>query len=274
MKHKIYLSLLLIILCESSLFGQQKYTFSQFGKETVNFIKQPTKWDGSDWLKLGVVSAATFLIMETIDQPIRNAVLRDGRYDTNGLPIPGSQKYYKSFPIEFGRMWGEIYSPIVLFSGFAAYSLITDDIGTRKIAYEIGQASLYAGALSFVLKLAIGRSRPYLNEGTHSFSPFASIFNQDNKSIPSGHSTVAFILSTVLSRNIKSPVWKALAYLPAVLTLISRVYQDQHWASDAFAGAVLGYFIATWVVDQHENNNKSIVGMSSTYPISIRIPLN
>lgn len=273
MKHKIYLSLFLIILCEFSLFGQQKYTFSQFGNETWEFVKRPTKWDGSDWLKLGVVSAATFLIMETIDQPIRNAVLRDGKYDTDGSPIPESQKYYKSVPIEFGRIWGEIYSPIVLFSGFAAYSLLTDDIGTRKIAYEIGQASLYAGVLSFFLKLAIGRSRPYLNEGPYSFSPFSSIFNQDNKSIPSGHSTVAFILSTVLSRNVKSSVLKVFAYIPAVLTLVSRVYQDQHWASDALAGAALGYFVATWVVDQHENN-KSIVEVSSTYPLSIRIPLN
>jgi hypothetical protein len=283
MRHKFYLSLLLTMLCGSSLFAQNpvlqdsvqqlKYTFSQFGNETWDFLKQPTKWDGSDWLKIGLVSAATYIIIETADQPIRDAVLRDGKYDANGLFIKESQKYYKSVPIEFGRMWGEIYSPIVLFGGFAVHSLLTDDITTRKIAYEIGQASLYAGALSFILKLAIGRSRPYLNEGTTHFTPFGSIFNQDNKSIPSGHSTVAFVLSTVLSRNVKSPVLKVLAYLPAVFTLVSRVYQDQHWASDTFAGAALGYFVATWVVDQHEDN-KSLVEMSSIYPISLRIALN
>jgi hypothetical protein len=283
MRHKFYLSLLLTMLCGSSLFAQNpvlqdsvqqlKYTFSQFGNETWDFLKQPTKWDGSDWLKIGLVSAATYIIIETADQPIRDAVLRDGKYDANGLFIKESQKYYKSVPIEFGRMWGEIYSPIVLFGGFAVHSLLTDDITTRKIAYEIGQASLYAGALSFILKLAIGRSRPYLNEGTTHFTPFGSIFNQDNKSIPSGHSTVAFVLSTVLSRNVKSPVLKVLAYLPAVFTLVSRVYQDQHWASDTFAGAALGYFVATWVVDQHEDN-KSLVEMSSIYQISFRIALN
>jgi hypothetical protein len=268
--NKIILSFILIILSGYSIFAQNpvlnnpiqqnKYTFSQFWSESGDFIKQPAKWEGSDWLRLGVVSAATFIMMETADQPIRDAVLKN-------------QRYSKSVPMEFGRMWGEIYSPVVLFSGFAAYSLLTQDIGTRKIAYEIGQASLYAAGLSFILKLAIGRSRPYLNEGAHSFSPFSSILNQDNKSIPSGHSTVAFILSTVLSRNVKSPVLKVLAYLPALLTIVSRVYQDQHWSSDAFAGAALGYFVATWVVDQHENNSNSILGMSPTYPLSIRIPL-
>ena len=263
----LQLTLFLTTLTGSTTFAQNtvsgnserqlKYTFSQFGNETWDFVKQPTTWDGSDWLKIGLVSGGTFLIMETADQPIRTAVLKD-------------QRYYKSVPIEFGRMWGELYSPIVLFGGFALHSLITNDIGSRKIAYEIGQASIYAGVLSFLLKLAIGRSRPYLNEGTNFFRPFSSIFNQDNKSMPSGHSTVAFVLSTVLSRNVKPPVLKVLAYLPAALTLVSRVYQDQHWASDTFAGAALGYFIATWVVDQHENN-KSVVEMSSSYPFSISI---
>ena len=131
---------------------QLKYTFSQFGNETWEFIKQPTKWDGGDWLKIGLISAGTFLVMETADQPVRDAVLRDGSFDTNGLFIPESQKYYNSVPIEFGRMWGELYSPVVFFGGFALHSLIADDIGTRKIAYEIGQASLYAGAVNFFIK--------------------------------------------------------------------------------------------------------------------------
>ena len=260
MKCKIYLSILLFSIFNSSLFAQPDYTFSQFWKETGDFVKQPAKWDNTGYVLAGASVFLTYEIMMNYDQPIRNAVLKN-------------QRYYKSVPIEFGRMWGEIYSPAVIFSGFAAYSLLTNDIGSRKIAYEIGQASIYAGTLSFLLKLAIGRSRPYLNEGTHSFSPFSSIFDQDNKSLPSGHSTVAFILSTVLSRNVKSPILKVLAYLPAVLTLVSRVYQDQHWTSDVFAGAALGYFVATWVVDQHVNNS-TIIGSSSTYPVSIRIALN
>ena len=151
--------------------------------------------------------------------------------------------------------------------------MLADDIGTRKIAYEIGQASIYAGVINYVLKLAIGRARPYLNEGPTEFHPFSSLFSESYHSNPSGHSTVAFVISTVLSRNAK-PVWlKVLAYLPAALTLVSRVYQDQHWTSDDFLGAAFGYVIATWVVDHHENN-QSTLGISPTLPLSIRIALN
>lgn len=267
---KIHLTLVLTILYLFPLFAQNpvvsdsvqplKYDFSQFGHETMDFLKLPGKWDGGDWLKIGLISAGTVLIMETADKPIRNFVL-------------DHQQYSKSAPIEFGRMWGEIYSPVVFFGGYAIYSLIAEDIGTRKIAYEIGQASIYAGVINYVLKLAIGRARPYLNEGPNTFHPFSSLFNQDYHSNPSGHSTVAFVISTVLSRNAK-PVWlKVLAYLPAALTLVSRVYQDQHWTSDDLLGAAFGYFIATWVVDRHENNQTTI-GMSPTLPLSISIPLN
>ena len=262
-----WLSLLLTMFCGSSLFAQDpalensvhgnKYTFSQFGNETWDFIKQPTKWNESDWLKIGIVSGATFLIMKTADEPIRTAVLKDQRYD-------------ERVPIEFGRMWGDIAAPIMLFGGFAIHSWIADDIGTRKIAFEIGQASIYAGVLTNLLKVGFGRSRPYLNEGPSTFHPFSSLLKQDYHSLPGGHNAVAFVLSTVLSRNAK-PVWlKVLAYVPAALAFVSRVYQDQHWTSDDFMGAALGYFIATWVVDRHENN-PSTIDMSSTYPFSVRI---
>jgi membrane-associated phospholipid phosphatase len=207
------------------------------------------------------MGAGTFLIMETADQPIRTAVLKD-------------QRYYKSVPIEFGRMWGELYTPVVLFGGFAAHSLITGDMGTRKIAYEIGQASIYAGIITYLLKASIGRARPYVNEGSTSFHPFSALFfKQDYQSLPGGHNAAAFVLSTVLSRNAK-PVWlKGLAYLPALLTFVSRVYQDQHWTSDDFLGAAVGYFIATWVVDHHEQEENRIQ-VSSVYPLTIRITLN
>jgi membrane-associated phospholipid phosphatase len=195
------------------------------------------------------------------DQPVRNAVQRDHRYS-------------KSVPIELSRMYGELYSPVIFFGGFALHSLITHDDGTRKIAYEIGQASLYAGATTYLLKMAVGRARPYVNEGPKSFHPFSSLFfKQDYQSLPGGHSTVAFVISTVLSRNVSAEWLKAAVYLPAAVTFISRVYQDQHWTSDDFLGAVIGYFIATWVVDQHEQDD-SRVHMSSLFPLSISITIN
>jgi membrane-associated phospholipid phosphatase len=278
MRHRFLLLLLLIVMFEvspygaSSLFAQDldspdtvrgnKYNFSQFGHETVQFFIQPIKWEGSDWLKLGLVGAGTFLLMQ-VDQPIRNAVTKD-------------QRYYLSVPIEGGRMWAELPPPVLIFAGFATYSLITGDRATRKTAYELGQALLYAGAVDKLSNIAIGRAKPYMNEGPksfHSFSASSFSFQQDYQSLPGGHNVIAFALSTVLSRN-AGPVWlKVLAYVPAGLTFISRVYQDRHWTSDDFLGAALGYFTATWVVDQHEQVERRIQ-VSSLFPLTISIALN
>ncbi|MGA2296763.1 MAG: phosphatase PAP2 family protein [FCB group bacterium] len=238
MKQKILLLILFIIFSNYTLFAQNKYTFTQFANETVTFVKQPVKWTGNDYLKIGLIAVGTGLTMFA-DQPIRSLVKKD-------------QSYYYSFPIVLGRMYGELYSPVAFFGGFAIYSLITGDILARKIAYEIGQASLYAGGLTFLLKMSIGRARPFMEEGATSYHPFSSIFIQDYHSLPGGHSTAAFTISTVLSRNAKSGWLKVLFYVPAVFTMISRVYQDQHWTSDNVMGAALGYYIATWCVDKHE----------------------
>ena len=274
MRHRFLIALLLIVICRFSpygatdLFAQEiasrdtvlgnKYNLSQFWHETGSFFVQPTKWDGGDWLKLGVMGGATFLTMQ-VDQPIRDAVLRDNK------------RYFYSVPIEGARMYGELYSPVVFFIGFAAHSLIANDMSTRKIAYEIGQACLYAGAMEYILKSVIGRSRPYMNEGTSSYRLFT--LNDDYHSFPSGHSAAAFAISTVLSRNVQ-PTWlKILVYLPAAITPFSRVYEDQHWVSSCFIGGAIGYFVADWVVDLHEQN-ESRVHVSSIFPLTISVTLN
>jgi membrane-associated phospholipid phosphatase len=239
-----------------------KYNFSQFGNETWNFAKQPIAWDGCDWLKVGAVGVGTLLIMQ-VDQPIREAVTRD-------------QRYYRSVPIEAGRMWAELPPPVLLFSGFALYSWIADDAKTRKVAFELAQALLYSGAVHKVLNVTFGRAKPYDNEGPKSFYPFskrAFNANGDYQSMPGGHCVIAFAMSTVLSRN-AGPLWlKGLAYVPAALTFVSRIYQDRHWTSDDFIGASLGYFTASWVVDHHEQG-ESRVHVSSIFPLSVSIALD
>jgi membrane-associated phospholipid phosphatase len=243
MKQKLILIILFIIFCESPLIAQNKYTFPQFWNETCDFIMQPAKWDGNDYLKIGLICAGTGLLMFA-DQPIRNVVQKNASYST-------------SIPMESGRIWGDVSVPIILFGGLAAYSLITKDEWSRKVAYEIGQASLYTGGLVLLLKIGIGRARPFMNEGSASYHPFNSIFIQDYHSLPGGHNAGAFTLSTVLSRNVKPHWLKVLFYMPAALTFVSRIYQDRHWTSDDFMGAAIGYYIATWVVDKHENAVKS-----------------
>ena len=225
-----------ILLLSITLHAQNQYTFKQFGKETSDFVKQPSKWNSNDWTKLGIIAASTFVVSQ-VDEQIRNYLLTD-------------RSYYNSIPIEAGRIWGEPYATVTFGGGFGLYGIIQKDNASKRIGYEIFQSALYAGVITTFLKAVVGRARPYTNQGYSSFNPF-SLFNDDYHSIPSGHTTLAFSLSTILSQNSKSDLIKAIAYLPAIITAFSRVYQDKHWTSDVFLSAVIGYFVGIWVHIQH-----------------------
>src|SRR5437868_166876 len=67
-------------------FQKKLYSIPQFLNETFLFVKQPTKWVGSDWLKIGGTKAATIAVMP-FDERITNST-------------QGEQRYYKSTPIE------------------------------------------------------------------------------------------------------------------------------------------------------------------------------
>jgi hypothetical protein len=237
---------------------RNRYNFSQFVNETWGFVKQPVNWDGGDYLRIGLLGAGTFLVMQA-DNPVRNYVNSDKRF---GL----DKKYAKSYPIEFGNMWGELYFTEILFGGFSLYALYSGDKTSHKIAFEIAQSALYTFLVNGSLKYLIGRARPYLEQGNQSYTPFSRYDNPDHQSLPGGHTGITMALTTVLSRNAK-PLWlKVAAYVPVAFSVISRVYLDRHWSSDIFLGGAIGYFVATWVVDQHENPaendiNKSQLGI-------------
>ncbi|MGA2624866.1 MAG: phosphatase PAP2 family protein [Bacteroidota bacterium] len=274
MRHRFLVPLLLILIFEFSPYGaadifaqnpairdsveQNKYNLSQLGDETGRFFTQPLRWEGSDWLRLGVIGAGTFLAMQA-DQPIRTAVQKD-------------QRYYYSVPIEGGRIWGESYVTPTLTVAFYLHGWLTDNSSTKKMGFEIGQSVIYSAVITQILSKSVGRARPNQNLGRSDYQPF-TISGEDYHSLPGGHSSAALVLSTVLSRNAPSGYLKVLAYVPAVFTLFSRVYQDYHWTSDDLLGAAIGYSVTDWVVNQHEQK-ESRVEVSSVYPFTVRIIIN
>jgi membrane-associated phospholipid phosphatase len=249
-------SIALILICVSSLHAQNQYNISQFTHETLDFVKQPGKWRGNDWLKLGAIVAGTALVM-SVDQPVRDAVLR------------GHERYYHSVPIEGGRIWGEWYTPPIVAGAFGLHGWLGHNASSRKIGFELVQASVYSEAVTQTLKIILGRARPYENKGAFYFHPF-NISDFGFHSLPGGHNTNGWAMSTVLSRNAHGTALKLLAYVPAALTFISRVYQDQHWTSDDLLGATIGFLVGNWVVDLHEKK-ESAVNVSAIYPLTVTI---
>lgn len=116
------------------------------------------------------------------------------------------------------------------------YGLVDKDEKVLKDAIYIGTSVIEAVAISYGLKYAIDRQRPferYPNEIVPRDFPTSSSF-------PSSHTAAAFSLATSLS--IKYPKWYVIA--PSAFWACSvgfaRMNQGVHYPSDVLSGAIIG----------------------------------
>jgi hypothetical protein len=247
---------------DSSFTKQNKYNLSEFGHESVFFIKAPAHWHSADWIELGLVGAGTFVLYQ-YDQRVHDRLLN---YDHN------NPKYKNNVLLKIGNEWGGFFvGPLLCITLYTTGSFANSN-KTKKIGFEIGQALIYSEVISFTSKTIIGRARPNTGRSSDYFTAFA-LFRSPYNSFPAGHTDAAFALSTVLAKNTDSYLLKVVAYLPAALTIFARVYTEQHWTSDVFIGSALGYFVGNWVVNIHDNKY-SRVKVSSIYPLTLNISLN
>ena len=103
-----------------------------------------------------------------------------------------------------------------------------------------------------VLKYSFGRHRPRTGNSSTSFDGLST--NRNYNSFPSGHTSTAFAIATVVANQYeKTPYIKPISYGIATLTGLSRINYEAHWASDVFIGAALGYFTSKTLLRLHNN---------------------
>jgi len=121
----------------------------------------------------------------------------------------------------------------------------------ERTALLATESFLVTGLFTTVLKIGIGRPRPdKIGSSSDTFDgPFSS-----NVSLPSGHTSTAFAIATVVAHEYEEvPFLAPISYGIATLTGLSRINDNQHWASDVFLGAALGYFTSKTILRLHSN---------------------
>jgi len=249
------LSQFLFFFTAAEVKAQQNYDFAQFGSETYKFIQKPFSWDKTDILTAGGIILGTAILMQA-DEPVKDKMMEDRSCENKGL-------------MRFGTIYGDAVPHIILGAGLLAHGYLCGDISTKRFGFEIAQALTYTGAVTIILKGIIGRGRPSAVDDAFTFSPFALSKGDQYQSLPSGHSSVAFAMSTVFASKFKNGWLKALCYTPAFITAFSRVYNNRHWFSDVFLGAFIGHFIGRYVVDLHDGPIE--INGSSSLSINLRI---
>ena len=131
--------------------------------------------------------------------------------------------------------------------------------GMAEFGVRGAEGIALASALSAILKGFAGRSRPFVSPGAPwHWSVLHGWSDAHYFSMPSGHTTATFgfttaVCFTVLARQPALVRWSGtmVLFAAAFLVAFSRVYTDQHWASDVAIGALLGILSGSWLARFH-----------------------
>jgi membrane-associated phospholipid phosphatase len=217
-----------------------KEFFKRFGSDVYEVIKSPAGWQGHDlWRLTAVLGAGTFLFVfdENIDdwsQERRTPSSEDVAQFGSSL---GDGRY-------LGAMIATLYIAGEVFG----------KQGLRKTALLSLESWLTSGAFVLGMKAITGRARPYTDKGPYAFHPIT--FRSDHSSFPSGHATSAFALAAVIADQSDCLAIDILAFSLSSFVAISRVHERSHWASDAFMGAAIGYFIGKKISALHKGKDR------------------
>lgn len=126
------------------------------------------------------------------------------------------------------------------------------------------EALVLTVAVSEAIRGPLGRLRPRNSpDDQYDFLFWGGFTDFARRSYPSLHSAVGFASATAIVQEIhyrhpQSNVWAApILYTAALIPGVTRLYLDEHWASDVFSGAVLGAVLGTKVVKYAHTHNKN-----------------
>ncbi|HJU84484.1 MAG TPA: phosphatase PAP2 family protein [Holophagaceae bacterium] len=198
------------------------------GKETLS---APAHWEGPEWRTAGFSALAVVGTALLLDRPARDAAVRNR--------TPGRDRVARDI-----EPFGETAAAGVV-GAFYLYGAAAGDSEAKHVAMDAFAASLIAsGILAPAFKFAVGRERPGDSGPIDRFQPF----HAQDPSFPSNHATEAFAVASVISAHYDSPWAGGIAYGVAGLVGLARLEQNQHYASDVVAGALLGAFVGRKVV--------------------------
>ena len=226
-----------------------------FYKISIDFVQSPFHFDSHDFLMTGIITGVTALSF-TLDNSVRKDVKTLHNSSMDNITNVGEK---------FGAgQYGLALSGAIYLGG-----QIVQDNELRKTGVMLAEALFLDGISTVLLKVVIGRSRPYTNEGNSDIDFFR--ITDDDNSLPSGHTSVAFTIATVLSQRIDNTYASIALYSFAGLTAFQRIYADRHWFSDTVLGAALGTVVGLKVVKLNsENENQSSSVKMNVYPMFSR----
>lgn len=155
---------------------------------------------------------------------------------------------------------GSVYGVGAAAGSFYLVGRLKNNYRARETGVLIAEAALDSAIVEGALKGITQRARPV--DGVE-----RSEFFDGGNSFPSGHSTEAWTVATVIANEYKHRrAVQVAAYSMASAVSVARFTGQKHYLSDVLAGSALGYGIGKYVYNTH--HQESNAATDDTGPVS------
>lgn len=164
---------------------------------------------------------------------------------------------------------------IITVGGYAIGKLSHSEL-LADVAGHSAEALVLSVLISEAIRVPLGRARPRVSpDDQYNFEFMKGWTEFDRRSFPSIHAAAAYSVASALVGEIKirnpgAVKYAApLLYTAAAIPGITRMYLNQHWASDVLAGTFVGVLMGSKVVSyahSHHNKVDRVLGIASLAP--------
>jgi membrane-associated phospholipid phosphatase len=205
------------------------------GQDGLRIATAPFRLSRSDALHVAGLAGVTATLVATVDRPAYHGVQPGGDIAAFADAVAAPGDAYDRFGITRGAG--------LTAGAFALSGVVLQDRKMTRTSVRLAEALVFSRLATGALKTIVGRMRPFTGSGPHAADPWVMDAEHAALSFPSGHTSQAFALSTVIARTYSQWYVQVPAYGFAVSQAVQRVSTDKHWLSDVVAGAALGTFI-------------------------------
>jgi len=209
--------------------------------DAKTIISKPFHWNRGDWIKAsGTIGIGAILYFN--DKRIQDWSQENRNYISNNI---------SKYATYFGEK--KVVAPSLFL--YYIYGKISHNKKAKYTALIGLEGFILSGIFTNIIKYSAHRSRPYTGDTPDSWGGPSFSLSDDYLSFPSGHSTAAFALATIFTNEYNTRFCSFLFYSLASLTAISRINDNDHWVSDVFFGAVIGYATSRALISIHTQKN-------------------
>lgn len=266
---RIKISFLLLVLLtgfnsfsQSNSFSDYSYKpdkayFKSYWTVTKKIPTGPARWKTGEWIAFsGIIVGG--VILYAYDDEIRKFIQRN---PSHGKDVTAKYVF---------EPWGSGLYPAALLGGFYIYGAAAKDKRAKQIALAGVQVFIMTGITTQIIKHLTHRHRPNQDDPSNPRLWEGPITGWEYTSFPSGHTSTAFALASLISSIYKDKIWVGIvSYTIATGVAWSRVYENNHWPSDVLIGAALGFAIGKTVYHVMQGRTNLTLGISDYGGVSL-----